>query len=100
MDTGSYCPITLSSYVGQTLERTLESRLWDYVELSSLKPDSQFGFRNKRSTQMYLLELVSEAQNEIRHKKQAVALFLDLQKAFDRVQHSAMILVCQVPSYL
>ena len=90
-DTGSYRPITLSSHVAKTLERIMEHRLREYVESSSIIPDSQFGFRSKRGTQMYLLQLISQAQNEVKHNKQVAALFLDLQKAFDTVQHSAML---------
>ena len=41
--------------------------------------------------QMYLLQLITEAQQAIKQKQHVAALFLDLQKTFDLVQHNAML---------
>lgn len=88
---GSYRPITISSHVGKTLERVLENRLRAVVESWSLLPESQYGFRSKRGTLMYLHRLLSEATHHTRQKRPTAAIFLDLQKAFDTVPHHSMI---------
>ena len=87
----SYRPITISSYVGKTLERVLEQRLRLFVESWKVIPDSQYGFRQNRSTLMYALRLLTEATHHVKNKQPTAALFLDLQKAFDTVWHDGII---------
>ncbi|KAF6040161.1 MAP3K7 [Bugula neritina] len=90
-DVSSYRPITISSHIGKTLERIMEQRLRSLVETWSLIPNSQFGFRQGRSTLMYLLNLLTETTHYTKSKLCTAALFLDLQKAFDTVNHQHMI---------
>ncbi|KAF6026556.1 MAP3K7 [Bugula neritina] len=90
-DVSSYRPITISSHIGKTLERIMEQRLRSLVENWSLIPNSQFGFRQGRSTLMYLLNLLTETTHYTKSKLCTAALFLDVQKAFDTVNHQHMI---------
>ena len=66
----------------------MEQHLRSLVETCSLIPNSQFGFRQGRSTSTYLLNLLTESTHYTKKNKLcAAALFLDLQKAFDTVNH-------------
>ena len=87
----SYRPISLLSCVGKTFEKILASRLRDYLEENNLLPGFQFGFRPNRSTKDPLLKLQTEATRAINTKKCALAVFLDIKQAFDRVWHAGLI---------
>ena len=83
--TSSYRPITITSYVGKLLERILDSRLREYVDLKNIIPPSQHGFRQGRSTASYICEMLRFIQHNISSHKKTAGLFIDLQKAFDSV---------------
>lgn len=46
----SYCPISLTSYVGYTMNRMINQRLKRYMETNDLLAIQQSGFRQFRST--------------------------------------------------
>ena len=50
--------------------------------------DLQFGFRSGHSTIHALLDLTEDIRKAIDEKKIAVGVFIDLQKAFDTVDHN------------
>lgn len=83
-------PISLTSCVGKVLEHVLAKRWQNYLEQEGLYPDSIIGFRRGLSTQDAMLQLKKEIiENETKDSK--VILGLDLQSAFDRVKHSAIL---------
>ena len=62
------------------------------METHQLLDDSQYGFRKDRSTSMALMELSEEIANCMDNKKQAVGIFIDLQKAFDTIDHNILLI--------
>lgn len=83
-------PVSLTSCVGNVLEHVLANRWQKYLEEEGLYPDSMIGFRRGLSTQDAMLQLKQEiVENETRDSK--VILGLDIQSAFDRVKHSAIL---------
>ncbi|XP_077544116.1 uncharacterized protein LOC144156149 [Haemaphysalis longicornis] len=82
--------ISLTSCVGKVLEHVLVNRWQDYLEQEGLYPDSMIGFPRCLSTQDAMIQLKQEIiENETRDN--TVILGLDLQSAFDRVQHSTIL---------
>uniref|UniRef100_A0A8R1DH77 Reverse transcriptase domain-containing protein n=1 Tax=Caenorhabditis japonica TaxID=281687 RepID=A0A8R1DH77_CAEJA len=55
-DPCNYRPISLTSSVSKTMERLIRRNIVSYLNKHSLLHDSQFGFRNNRSTESQLLE--------------------------------------------
>ena len=53
--------------------------------------DSQYGFQNKRSTSLALIELVEKLTASIDSKKVTVGVFIDFKKAFDTIAHSVLL---------
>ena len=47
---------------------------------------TQYGFREKRSTEHSALEITSQIQTNMERKLYTCGIFLDLQKAFDTVE--------------
>ena len=58
--------------------KLFDKRLSAFVEKNSILTDSQYGFRNKRSTSLALIELVEKLTANIDSKKVTVGVFIDL----------------------
>ena len=88
---GAYRPIALLSCMGKALERIVADRLSQAAEAHGLFPDGQFGNRKKRSTEAAIKFVVQATRAAWRAGGTASLLQLDLQGAFDRVHHGALI---------
>ena len=89
--------ITLLSHAGKIYSRILENRLRDCVE--NVLDDSQFGFRPGRGTTdaTFIVKLLLEKSWEWGIDK--YVLFIDLEKAFDRVDRGSLWQILQDPHY-
>ena len=90
-DPGSFRPISLCN-LGRVLESIVTTRLCSWAESTNLLPPEQSGFRKKRSVNDRLFQLTQiVAQQFARRRTQHVgAIFLDVEKAFDRVWHNGL----------
>ena len=79
----NYRPITLSSCVCKTLERMINARLIWYLESNELITEYQSGFRNWRSPIDHLIQLETFIREASIKKEHLVAVFFDLEKAYD-----------------
>jgi len=81
LECGSYRGIKLLDQVMKVLERVIERRVRDKVQINGM----QFGFRSGRGTTDAIF-IVRQMQERFLAKKQEVWMaFVDLEKAFDRV---------------
>ena len=85
-------PISLLHPLSKVLEVVIASRLRVYLESHSLLSNHQYGFRQKRSTELLATTTVQEWMDEIARGHSVDAVFLDCQKAFDRADHEQIIL--------
>ena len=53
--------------------------------------EGQYGFRKKHSTSMVIFELVEEITTAMDNSMSTVAVFIDLKKAFDTVDHNILL---------
>ena len=76
-------PLSISSHIGNTLQRILATSIKSYLEVNGLLGDEQEGFREKRNTtrSLYTLDLMLE--NAKRSRLQTALLNIDLKKSFD-----------------
>ncbi|CAH2064889.1 unnamed protein product, partial [Iphiclides podalirius] len=96
-DPANYRPISITSILCKTMERILNARLMAYLEQNDLLSDRQYGFRRNRSTGdllVYATHLWGEA---LENNGEALAVSLDISKAFDRVWHAS--LLSKLPAY-
>jgi len=63
-------------------------RLIKYLEQNNLLTDKQYGFREKHSTYMALLDLIDHITEELDSKKYSLGIFIDLSKAFDTINQN------------
>ena len=90
-DPRSYRPISLMNFILKIMEKIL---LWDNEELIlTAKPlhNSQFGFRKGRSTDTGLTSFIGKIEYILLKKGYALAVFLDIQGAYDNVQNGSII---------
>ncbi|GBO43777.1 putative RNA-directed DNA polymerase from transposon X-element, partial [Araneus ventricosus] len=80
----SYRPIALTNCMCKTLERMINTRLIYELEKNDCIPSLQSGFRKGRSTVDNLVLLETEIRNAFVRRNHLVAIFFDLEKAYDR----------------
>ena len=86
----NYCPVSLLLTISKVLKKAVYKRVYTFLEKHHILYDSQYGFRNRRSCEQAIMELVSnvlQAKNQCKH---SAAMFLDLSKAFDILDHSIL----------
>ncbi|GFX52810.1 probable RNA-directed DNA polymerase from transposon X-element [Trichonephila clavipes] len=81
----SYRPISLLPTLSKITESIILTRLKNFIYTNNLLNPNQYGFTNKLSTLHPLLNLTEAISEGFQNKKSTGAVFLDIQKAFDRV---------------
>ena len=87
----NYRPISLLSNVNKIIEKLMHIRLYNFLSKHNCIYESQFGFREKYSTNHALLALTEEVRKALDDNLLAVGVFIDLQKAFDTVDHHILL---------
>ena len=87
----NYRPISLLSCFLQIFERVASNQLYNHLQLNRLLYDSQYGFRKSHSTELAALELIDSIYKNLDQGKTPIAIFLDLSKAFDIIDHNILI---------
>jgi len=93
-DTGqvdNYRPISVLSIVSKIIERAVHDQLYSYFVAHNILSVCQSGFRKNHSTATTLLDVQDFILSNIDNGYVTAALFLDLKKAFDTVDHSLLI---------
>lgn len=87
----NYRPISLLSNINKILENLVFSRLYSFLEEYKVIYSLQFGFRAKHSTNHALIDITESIRRALDNKKVACGIFVDLQKAFDTVNHNILL---------
>ena len=87
----NYRPISLLPNISKIFERVMYNRLDEFMTLSEIIYKFQFGFRKQYSTNHALLSIVEQIPTALDEKKFACGVFIDLEKAFDTVNHEILL---------
>ena len=86
----NYRPISILPYVSKILEKIVHNRITKYLSDNRILSPSQFGFQRTLSTYMPVLLLQEQITKAFENGNIAVAIYLDLKKAFDTVDPSIL----------
>ena len=87
----NYRPISLLSNVNKIFEKLVYARLYSFLNLHNCIYELQFGFRAKHSTNHALFSLTEMIREALDNSNFACGIFIDLQKAFDTVDHHILL---------
>ena len=87
----NYRPISLLSIFEKLLEKLMYTRVYSYLMEHNVLYKNQFGFRKNHSTVLALIEVVDNIYNKLDNHEAVIGIYLDLQKAFDTVDHTILL---------
>ena len=87
----NYRPISLLSNISKIFERVMYDRLDNFLTSLEIIYKFQFGFRKTYSTNHALLSIVEQIRNALDKKMFSCGVFIDLEKAFDTVNHHILL---------
>ena len=87
----NYRPISLLVTMSKVIEKLIYKRMIKFIDKYNLLYDSQYGFRSKRSCEHAIMELIGNIIESKNLKHHSCALFLDLSKAFDTLNHDILL---------
>ena len=87
----NYRPISVFSIFSKIIEKLMHKRLCSFLDTSQLLYPLQLGFREKHSAMHALISLKKSIKNSIDNGKFDCGIVLDLQKAFDTVNHKILL---------
>ena len=90
-DKDSYRPISILPTVSKVIERAVHSQLYDFLDTNKLLSVNQIGFRRERPTELALAQFTDEVLENMDNGLVTGAVYIDLKKAFDTVDHTIMI---------
>ena len=87
----NYRPISLLSSFSKILEKIIFNRFINFFNKHNIFHNHQYGFRENRSTELAISDILSACYNSIQNKQLTCLIMLDLKKAFDTVDHNILI---------
>ena len=90
-DINNYRPVSLLSNVSKIIEKAVKEQLVSYLEEEKFFVESQLGFRRNKGTEDAINRLNNTLINHLDKGKKCLAVFQDLSKAFDLVEHEKLL---------
>ena len=87
----NYRPISLLIMISKVLEKIVYKRTYNFLDTSGQLYSSQYRFRSKHSCENKISELIRQVVKGHERKEHTAAIFLDLPKAFDTLDHELLL---------
>ena len=87
----NFRPIALLSNLDKIFEKLTHKRFSQFLERNKIIFDRQFGFQRNHSTNDNLICLTEAIREKLDQSEFSCGVFLDLQKAFDNVDHNILL---------
>nr|CAI5854973.1 unnamed protein product [Callosobruchus analis] len=86
----NYRPVSLLTNISKIFERIIYAQLVAFLESNGLLCEQQSGFRKGRNTIRAIYLALVEVLDSLNRGKLTTALYIDLTKAFDMVDHNIL----------
>ena len=90
-DPRNYRPISLLNPLSKLAEKIIFKRFSLQIKNNGIIRNEQHGFRPKHSTTTQLIRHITNIRRGFRGKRSTAGLYLDIERAFDKVWHSGLI---------
>ena len=90
LDCCNYRPISLLSNVEKILEKLMYKRVYNFLNENNIIYNLQFGFRQRFSASHALINLTENIRQALDEEYIGCGIFVDLQKAFDTIDHEIL----------
>lgn len=87
----NFRPISLLSSFSKIYEKLMKQKLVGFLEKTNFFSHTQFGFREGLNTENALQNFIYRVYNGLNDNKKVSAIFLDIKKAFDCVDHTILL---------
>ena len=87
----NFRPISLLNTLSKLMERIVLIRVRTWIATKELLSKYQCGFRHKKQTKDHILRIFQDALKAFNNNMYMGALFIDIEKAFDKVWHSGLL---------
>lgn len=87
----NYRPISLLPSISKIFEKVVFNQTYNYMVENKLLYEHQYGFRTLHSTELAAIELTDRIHTQLDQNKIPLAIFLDLSKAFDTIDHDILL---------
>jgi hypothetical protein len=102
-DPKSYRPISMTSCIARLCEKTILTRIKNFLKTNKIIIKQQSGFRQHRQTKDNLIFLIQKIQESFVRKKKVIGFFFDISQAFDKVWHEGLfikLIEIKLPIYI
>ena len=90
-DPNNYRPISITSVFSKIIEKIMKDRIDKYLMRASILNQNQYGFRTNSNTTYAMMDSLSKVYKALDNRKFSCAVFLDMTKAFDMVNHELLL---------
>lgn len=87
----NYRPISLLPSISKIFERIIHDQITYFFEHNNLFYSNQFGYRKAHSTDFAAIKFIENIIQKINSGSISVAVFMDLSKAFDTIDHQILL---------
>ena len=87
----NYRPISLLSVFSKIFEKAMYYRIYSFLCKYKQISTNQFGFRSNHSTEHAFINLMETIKKYLDNDETVCGVFIDLQKAFDTVNHEILL---------
>lgn len=94
-DPNNYRPLSMLNFYAKVIERIMYNRILTFMEKNNFLYKSQYGFRRRSGTDNAAHEVITFIRDGLNDGMKVSAVFIDLKKAFDLVDHKVLIEVLE-----